>query len=216
MVELRLNDVTFSKKRFRTYLGNMGEMIAEEVLIRKGFEVWEVRPYSTGMKEYHGLFYYLKYLYVSKPTEHELKDRYNRFYPPRKLDSNFPSLSQYCSREISAYNEAIKELETFFGNKLYDFKSYVESIGVIGKVGVVGAAQIHREGREVEHIYTPDLVGKKDKDIYIIEVKVNTGSKYFRTKKLQGLMAARNFNLVPLIVNLKLEIQASEFTIHEV
>lgn len=44
---LRIENVTFSRNRFKTYIGNMGEMIAEEVLEKEGYNIWMMRPYQA-------------------------------------------------------------------------------------------------------------------------------------------------------------------------
>ena len=44
-VKLELNHVKFDRSRFRRYIGNIGEMIAQEVLLKEGFEVWLLTPY---------------------------------------------------------------------------------------------------------------------------------------------------------------------------
>lgn len=115
---------------------------------------------------------------------------------------------------MTKHDEAVKKLENFFGAKLTSFKGYIESIGIIGKQGIIGFARIPAE-KSVEHSYTPDLVAKKGDEIYIVEVKVNTGSRYLTGAKLHGLKSARDFSLVPLVVNLKLDIQVPELSVKE-
>jgi len=43
---LTVKNVEFNKGRFRTYYGNIAELIAEEALAKEGFEIWQFRPYS--------------------------------------------------------------------------------------------------------------------------------------------------------------------------
>jgi hypothetical protein len=43
---LTIKNVGFNRGRFRTYYGNIGELIVEESLAKEGFEVWQFRPYS--------------------------------------------------------------------------------------------------------------------------------------------------------------------------
>ena len=47
-VKLKLLNVEFSKNGFKTCFGKMGEMIAEEVLLKEGFKVYKWRPCVAG------------------------------------------------------------------------------------------------------------------------------------------------------------------------
>lgn len=191
-VRLELETVEFSKSRFRTYFGNIGELIAEEVLFKQGFHVWGLRPLHAGKvaKEegiFSNLFGCLSFLY---PSDYHMYD---------------DTLGYEKSREL-----AIMKLERFFGEKLEDFKKYMESIGVIGKSGLVGAVQINAKTKS-KHVYTPDLVVKKDNEIYIVEVKANSGNIYLKPEKVEGLLSARKFGLIPLLINLRVSIDATDF-----
>jgi hypothetical protein len=142
-MERYIENVEFSKSRFKTYFGNIGEMIAEEILLKEGFTVWGLKPYSAGgsrveISLFDDLYFCLSFLYQSN----------ERFYDG--------TLGYEKTRE-----KAIGILENFFGEKLVAFKNYMESIGVIGKEGVVGAAQIKMAEPKSKHVYTPDLVCKK-------------------------------------------------------
>lgn len=44
-VKLGLNHVKFDRSRSRRYIGNIGEMVAQEVLLKEGFEGWLLTPY---------------------------------------------------------------------------------------------------------------------------------------------------------------------------
>jgi hypothetical protein len=103
-----------------------------------------------------------------------------------------------------AYDDRIiEELEDFFGNRLSDFKKYTDSLGIFDQVS--------------NATYTPDLVAKKDNKIFIIEVKTNSGNIYLKREKdkLRGLLSARKFNLIPMLVNLNIGIQATDFIMKE-
>ena len=90
-------------------------------------------------------------------------------------------------------------------------------MGVIGKTGIAGAAQINQKRSPSKYIYTPDLVAKKNNEIYIIEIKTNSGSLYNRREKekLKGLLSARDFSLIPLLISLKIELTATDFMMTE-
>ncbi len=186
-VKLELKNVEFSKSRFKTYYGNIGELIAEEVLLKDGFTVWGLKPYHAGIKVERGIF---GSLYTCLLTA----DPSNGAEESRKL--------------------AIKELESFFGEKFNAFWKYMESMGVFGQVGIVGASRIHTDNKS-KHVYTPDLIVKKGKEIYIVEVKANSGNIYLKPEKVQGLLSARKFGLIPLIVHINVTIKASDFSMQE-
>jgi Holliday junction resolvase len=90
----------------------------------------------------------------------------------------------------------------------------MESIGVIGKTGVVGAARINAKTKS-KHVYTPDLVVKKGNEICIVEVKTNSGNIYLKPEKVKGLLSARRFGLIPLLINLNVSIDATDFMMRE-
>jgi hypothetical protein len=197
-VNLKLKDVDFRKSRFRTYFGNIGEMIAEEILLKEGFTVWGFRPYHDGgskqntMPFYDNLYFCMNFLYES---------------------------NERCYDEGLTYEETREKgiglLKDFFGEKLVYFKKYLESIGVIGKTSIVGWSQIKMTEPQPKHVYTPDLVAKKGKEIYVVEVKTNSGNIHLKPEKVQGLLSARKFGLIPLIVHMNIDIKASDFSIQE-
>lgn len=196
-------------------------MIVEEVLVNNGYLVWETRSYpdcklSSESRIAKGLFDYFSYLYQEKPNEEHLKHDYFVQYDgldPKEFQ--VPSWDDYCKNRVAEYYEAVNALRDFFGNKLEDFKRYIESIGVLGKIGVVGAVKIVNPNLACKYVYAPDFVAKKNDDIYIIEVKTNNAIKYFKEEKLEGLTSVRKFGLVPLIITLKVDIVAKDFLIKE-
>jgi len=97
---------------------------------------------------------------------------------------------------------------------LEDFKRYIEKLGVVGAVGIPGAAQIRAKGPKREYLYTPDLVAKKNQEIYIIEVKVNTG-RIDSEKERRGLMLARDYGFIPMLITSKVNIEVSDLVIAE-
>jgi hypothetical protein len=169
----------------------MGEMIAEEVLFKEGFAVCKWRPYAAGdvLPESHvsqNLRRCLNCLYPIKPDEIMIKDG--------------KTVHLTYSRDPYA-DTIIEELRDFFGDKLANFKKYTDSLGIFGEVG--------------KPVYIPDLVAKKDNKIYVIEVKTNSGNVYLKKEKLEGLMSARKFNFIPLVINLKISIEATNFIMNE-
>lgn len=111
---------------------------------------------------------------------------------------------------------AIKELEDFFGRKLEGFKKYIESIGMIESYyGILGAYGINGKTKS-EYAYTPDLIAKKDNEICIVEVKTNSGNIYLKPEKVEGLVSARKSGLIPLLINLNVSINATDFMIREI
>jgi hypothetical protein len=187
ILTLSLKEVAFTKNRFNSYIGNIAEMIAEETLLKQGFAVWGLKPYHAGIKVERGMFDTLYQCLDSASTRNHCKE----------------------SREL-----AETQLREFFGEKFDDFWNYMNSIGVFGKEGIVGAVRISPKIC-YEHVYSPDLVVKKGNEIYIVEVKANTGNLKPKSKRIQGLLSARKFGLIPLVVHLNIDISASDFSIHE-
>ena len=217
-IKLELKKIEFRKTRFNTYFGNIGEMIAEEILIKEGYSVWEMRPYScpslpSESKIAKHLTFYLDYLYKEKPQKDKLRTEYEARYT--NLDPKIfsvPSWHDYYRDIVTNYLKVVKDLKNFFGEKLEGVKAYFESLGIIGETGVTEDIQATRKS---ERIYTPDLVAKKDGEIYIVEVKTNSGNSYLKGEKLNGLLSARKFALVPLLINLKVTLDATNFVMEE-
>lgn len=195
-IELELDHVKFNRSRFRRYVGNIGEMVAQEVLLKEGFQVWLLTPYFPNRAPFEsrsvggGLIHSLSYLYKQKP-------------------------GKFRKRKLEDYENKIKALKTFFGDKLEAFKQYTEKLGVIGKTGISGAELINTEGPEREYIYTPDLVAKKDEKIYVVEIKTGKGIRYLKEEKLKGLMLAKEYGLVPLLVTLNVNIEVTDLILRE-
>ena len=217
-IKLELKKVEFGKRRFNTYFGNIGEMIAEEILIKAGYSVWEMKPYScpslpSESKIATRLTFYLDYLYRKKPQKDKLRTRYEACYT--NLDPKIfpaPSWDDYYRSIVTDYEKVVEDLKNFFGEKLEDVKAYFESLGIIGETGITEDIQATRKS---ERIYTPDLVAKKNGEIYIIEVKANSGDSYLKGEKLSGLLSARKFGLVPLLINLNVTLDAKNFVMKE-
>lgn len=218
--QLSIKDINFSKTRFRTYFGNIGEMITEEVLSKEGYQICELRPFSTGKTRLtigSGLWNCLSVLYQGKPEETKLRSGYRaKYVPPPKFlkPSEVPTWEEYYSKHLRLFEESTNDLNSFFGDKLANFVNYIESIGIVGKEGIVGASRIQIETKS-KHVYTPDLVAKKKGEIFIVEVKTNSGNIYLKPEKVQGLLSARKFGLIPLIVHINVGIKASDFSMSE-
>jgi hypothetical protein len=194
---LELKKVEFNKRRFNTYFGNIGEMLAEEKLSTAGFETWGLKPFHAGSRPkteifYDNLFSCMHFLYESN----------ERCY--------YDGLTYEETRE-----KGIRMLKEFFGERFLCFKNYMERIGVIGKIGIVGASQIKMVEPKSRHVYTPDLVAKKNGEIYIVEVKTNSGISYLKGEKLKGLLSAKKFGLVPLLIKLKLNLDATDLVVEK-
>lgn len=189
--KLKLANLEFSKSRFGSYFGNMDEIIAEEVLFKEGFEVCRWRSLAGEGSEARvnrSLGRCLNCLYPTKPDGIEIIDG-KEFQVTYIREAN--------------HEEIIKELNVFFGDKLSNLKKYIGTLGIFGEADKVR--------------YIPDLVAKKDNEIYIVEVKTNSGSIYHKRerRKLKGLLSARRFNLIPLLINFNIRLEATDFIMKE-
>lgn len=166
-------------------------MIAEEVLLKEGFAVCKWRPYVAGdvLPESH--------------VSHNLRRCLNCLYPIKPGETVIiKGKTVHLTHRRDPYSDTIiEELRNFFGDRLSNFKKYTDTLGIFGEADKV--------------VYTPDLVAKKDKEIYIIEVKTNSGDIYSTKEKLEGLLLARKFSFVPLLINLKIDIEATDFVMQE-
>jgi hypothetical protein len=115
-IKLELRNVKFDRSRFRRYLGNISEMIVEEVLLQKGFEVWTFVPYFPD----------------TSPFKKKKLARGGLIY----------SLNFACGRDKDntlQFDEGerekiVNQLKAFFGEeKLKSFIRYMKDLGVIGK-----------------------------------------------------------------------------------
>jgi len=191
-VNLELANLEFSKSRFKSYFGNIGELIAEEILFKEGFEVCRWRPYNAGD------------ILPQSNVSRNLRRCLNCLYPIKPDETVTMGGEKYhitYSRDPN-YKTIIKELNDFFGDKLSNFKKYTDTLGF-------------GEAKEVRYI--PDLVAKKDNEIYIVEVKTNSGNIYLKREqeKLKGLLSARKFDLIPLLININIRLEATDFTMKE-
>lgn len=200
-VSLKLKDVEFSKSRFKTYFGNIGELITEEMLLKRGFEVLGMKPYHAG-----------KSGKLVSHSEFSLWHYVNILHD-RETYGVIKSMLCYSQEECV---KAINQLNIFFGDKLVNFVKYVESIGMFNQIELIDTPQISA-GNEVmpKRVYTPDMVAKKNGEIFIVEVKTNSGDIHKTPRKLQGLLSARKFGLIPLIIHMDVGIRASDFSMQE-
>ena len=188
---LKLKNVNFSKSRFQTYFGNIGEMIAEETLFKEGFEVCKWSSFSAPNivpnKINNNLRYCLMCLYIVDSDEGKVRIGEN----------------EYVIFHVVEYKKIMKQLKSFFADKLGKIKDYIDFLGIFDP--------------NKKPLYIPDLVAKKDKEIFVIEVKTNSGNIYRKRQKekLEGLLSARTYDFIPMLVNLKVEIVASAFTLTE-
>jgi hypothetical protein len=200
-VKLKLKDVEFSKSRFKTYFGNIGELITEEMLLKRGFEVLGMKPYHAG-----------KSGKLVSHSEFSLWHYVNILHD-RETYGVIKSMLCYSQEECV---KAINQLNIFFGDKLVNFVKYVESIGMFNQIELIDTPQISA-GNEVmsKRVYTPDMVAKKNGEIYIVEVKANSGNIYLKPEKVKGLLSARKFGLIPLVVHINVNISATDFSVEE-
>jgi hypothetical protein len=177
-----------SRKKFNSYFGNMGEVIAQEVLSKEGFDVCRWSPMGgdgTKFTIYNSLGRCLRYLY---PIEKE------RIIT---IDGVTYHTKTYFEEKPE---KIIKQLKRFFGEKITNLKRYVDSLNIFPQPKTP--------------LYIPDLVAKKDDEIYIVEVKTNSGTIYGKrqTTRLRALLSARQFDLTPLLIHFNLRLEATDLT----
>lgn len=185
---LKSDNVEFKKcrKRFNSYFGNMGEVIAQEVLSKEGFDVCRWSAMSgdgTKLTIQNNLGRCLKCLY---PLEKETMT----------IDGSTYHMEYYF--EINP-EKIIKQLNRFFGEKLANLKKYVDYLNIFPPPKTP--------------LYIPDLIAKKANELYVIEVKTNTGTIYTKRerRKLRAFLSARDFGLIPLLVHFNLSLHATDF-----
>ena len=206
---LRLSRVKFQKGRLRRYIGNIGEIAVQEVLLKQGFDVWLVTPYypergaPRESRMGDALFHYLIYLFEE-----------NRGYMYE--DDRYPGRHTNVKPAPENYESKIRALKTFFGDKLEAFKQYIERLGCLGKPGIPGGALVETEESEREYIYTPDLVAKKNGEIYIVEVKANTGRVFLTEEQRKGLALAKEYGFIPALITLNVNIEATDLAMSEI
>ncbi len=186
---LKLENVQFNRGRFPVYFGNIGEMIAREMLLKDGFEVWLFRPYFPSSpplsgKEVLGS----NIIYDLNCLQQVRKSVAGR-------DTELHISLEECKRRAKA-------LEDFFGSTLENFVQYAKRIGLT------------EVGRSA-HQYAPDMAAKKDGRIYIVEVKVNTGALYLKGEKLQALKLAREYGFIPMLITLNIDMKVTNLIARE-
>jgi len=197
---VEIGNVEFDRSRFRRYYGNIGEMVAEEFLVRRGFDVWLFTPYfpiesplrKRGGLGRGGLLNCLRYLYAKPSDRKDLRG---------KCIMEYGGASYILSQEEC--HRGLEELKNFFGEKLESFRKYVEELGIIG-----GTSNAQEETK-----YYPDLVAKKSGEIYVVEVKTNTGLGYLKGAKLKGLLLAEKYGFIPTVITLNIDVEATNLKI---
>ena len=223
-VKLTLSRVDFNRTRFVTYHGNIGEIAAEEVLLRNGFDIWLVHGGFDAGKESEkrryrtSLSYYLSTLLYSREPLLE-----NPRYSINSQGVKRIEEEHLNSQDVKGAQE---ELHLFFGDKLESMMQYMKKIGVIKKpiqvwkeAGAINdlivTTDINRFGERERPIYTPDLIAKKKRDFYVIEVKTNTGTNFLRGKRLEGLMLAKDYDFIPMLITLNVKIEMTNLKLQE-
>ena len=182
---LELKRPKFDRSRLRVYYGNMGEIIAQQVLRKQGFEVWLTRP--VGNEDF------IRVLTVPKMDEElkGLRRHYDNFPSFRKREETWEEFLNKHKEHIRYEIKWVKANRAFFGEQLDAFITYLK--------------KLKRE-------YSPDLIAKKDGKIYVIEVKSRKGAiQFLKGKKLRGLLLAREYGFIPSLVSFNLKIEAENF-----
>lgn len=195
-LSLELEQPKFDRNRLRVYYGNIGEIIAQQVLKKQGFEVLLTRPVGYGRD-------FLSIFRLPKMDEEvkELRKYYDSLPSFRKKKETWNEFLKGKENWIKETIETVKASRAFFGGQLNAFKQYLKEL----KFDVASKRK-----------YTPDLIAKKGEKIYVIEVKSTRGAlKFLRGKKLRGLLLARKYGLIPSIVSFNLRIEAKDFKMEE-
>ena len=114
---LELKQPEFDRSRLRVYYGNIGEIIAQELLRRQGFEVVLTRPVANEKD-------YFRIDLVQKMDESI--EELNKGYEKEFLNYH----KEYIEKEITRE----KSTRAFFGEQLNAFKQYLKKL----KIQVVG------------------------------------------------------------------------------
>lgn len=169
----------FDKSRFRKYIGDMGEMVAQEALMKQGFSIWSLHRFPQSMKRpmRTGLLDILAYLYRDECESVRIS---------------------YDRDMTRTYERHVKELKNFLGDRFEGFVQYLEEVGT----------PHWYVGLERKPTYCPDLVAKRNGEIYVVEIKVGQGIYYLRGDKLKGFTLAKKYGFIPMLITLDLTIEA--------
>jgi hypothetical protein len=192
-----VNRFEFDKTRFRRYIGNIGEMVVQEILLKEGFQVWLITPYHPSSHKNRplrsGLITILAYLYRDT------------------LGEDTGEFSRYGSNMMREYEKHAIELKDFLDDRLESLKKYLEKLGAIGKSGIHAGFRFVKKIDENEYLYCPDLIAKKNNEIFVVEVKVGQGINYLKGKSRKGLILAKDYGFIPMLITLDIDIKASNF-----
>lgn len=238
---LHIENVIFSRNRFKTYIGNIGELIAEEVLEKEGYEIWMMGSYYADQEpedeDFHSplksdrrkkrrgaLISALGLLRKEQPrlpsakVLRELHKERSRVLP----HETFKEFKNREQAKINMYKRLVKELETFFGERLENIKEYMCAIGPLRRY-VFLRENCNTDFTQISAIvgergiwYTPDLIAKKDGEIFVTEIKANTGINYLKGQKLEGLLLAKKYGFVPMLITLNIGIGATHLVAKKV
>ena len=183
----------FNRSRLRVYYGNMGEIIAQEVLRRQGFEVWLARLVGSPQD-------FLRVFHMPEMDEElkGLRRHYDNLPSFRREEETWKKFLERQENHLRSRIESAKANRAFFGEQLDAFKEYMKRL------------------KSDSIKYYCDLVAKKDTKIYLVEVKSTKGArKLLKGEKLRGLVLAREYGFIPSIVSFSLKIEAKDFQMEE-
>ena len=191
-VILEMKQPEFDKSRFRVYYGNIGEIVAQEVLSRQGFEAWLTRPIANERD-------FLRLLRFPKIRLDELRRNYEIHPSFWKEKMTWEQYLKEHRERLVYERKTVKRYRAFFGGQKTAFRRYIRRL-------------------EKESItYIADLLAKKANQIFIIEVKSTKGAlKFLKGEKLKGLMLAREYGFTPAIISFDLKIEATNFKMMEI
>ena len=185
---LEIEQPRFDRNRFRVYYGNIGEIIAQEVLRKQGFEAYMTRPIAS--KDY------IFFLVLPKWKVDDLRRHYDAMSPDYKEKVTW---KQYLKDYRERFTRETEKTKAFFGNKRAAFEKYLSRL----------------ETESIE--YRWDLLAKKSDKIYVIEVKsTKRALRFLKGEKLKGLMLAREFGFTPAIISIDIKIEATNFKMAEI
>ena len=181
------------------YCDKMVEIITEEVLCKQEFEVWIPRAVICEED-------FLTIRHLPELDEDSLRRHYYFYCRVGSIKEEDLSLEQYISNHkrkhenyIQNEKNRIKATTVFLDDQLNSFKEYLRSL----------------ESESIK--FNCDFVAKKDRKIYIIQVKSTKGAlQFLRGKRLKGLLLAREFGFIPTLISFDIKIEANNFKIEEV